>query len=342
MTVAMNRVAALSIALAAEAGSGWVQILPAGTFSARDGRGPFDAGDRARLEQVLSATRAWLKTTEMPIDYEHQTLRAADNGKPAPASGWVKAFEVRDDGLWGRVEWTAMAAAAIKAGEYRYLSPVIGLDKGGRVVLVKMAALTNTPASDLAEVEALASRFNPEKENPMEKILKALGLAADATEDQALGAIATLAQANAAVAVAAGLAADAKPADVALAVTAAVKKSEPDPAKFAPIATVTALSAEVAELRAQLTSGKVEATVDEALKAGKITPAMKEWATAYATKDIAGFEAFVAAQPEIGGKVPARKATGGEPALDETDEAALTALGLSREDFLAQRKKEAA
>lgn len=341
----MNRraFAALSIALAAEAASGWVQILPAGRFSARDGRGPFAAGDGAQLTRILSATRAWLRSTEMPIDYEHQTLRAADNGRPAPASGWVKEFEVRDDGLWGRVEWTVAAAAAIKAGEYRYLSPVIGLDKDGNVVLVKMAALTNTPAADLAEVEALAARFPLQtKENPMEKILKALGLAADATEDEALTAIAALAKGVSAVALAAGLAADAKSADVALAVSNAVKKGDPDPAKYAPVATVTALSAEVADLRKQLSAGRIETAVEEALKTGKIVPAMRDWAKDYAEKDFAGFEAFVAAQPEIGGKTPARKAGNGEPTLDDTDEQALTQLGLGRDAFVAQRKKETA
>lgn len=339
----MNRFAALAIALAATAASGWVQILPAGSIVPRDGRGPFSAGDRSRLDAILSATKAWLRATEMPIDYEHQTLRSADNGRPAPASGWVKEFEVRDDGLWGRVEWTAAAAAAIQAGEYRYLSPVIGLDKDGNVVLVKMAALTNTPATDLAEVEALAARAHPEpKENPMEKILKALGLAADASEDTALTAIATLSQGVAAVALAAGLAADAKPADVALAVTQAVKAGKPDPAQFAPVSTVTALTAEVAALRKQLNDGRVEAVVDAALKAGKIVPAMKEWATDFAGKDIAAFEAFVAVQPEIGGKAPLKKPGGGEATLDETDEVALTALGLDRDAFIAQRKKETA
>lgn len=334
-------IAALTVALAADAPSGWVQLIPAGTFDARDGRGPWTAGGRPQLDAILTATKAWLRGTQMPIDYDHQTLRAAENGKPAPAAGWVKDLEARDDGLWGLVEWTAAAAAAIKAGEYRYLSPVFNHASDGKITFLRMAAITNTPAADLAEVEALAALHPEPKDTIMDKILAALGLATGADETAALAAIAALKDGTSTVALAAGLKADAAAKDVALAVAAAVA-AKPDPAKFVPIETVSALTTRIADLEKAAATGKVESAVTAALTAGRIIPAQKDWATAYAEKDLAGFQAFVATQPVIGGGQKPGKAAGGDGALDETDTAVLTALGLTPEAFAETRKKEAA
>src|SRR3546814_1790477 len=75
------------------------------------------------------------------------------SGGRAPASGWIKELQKRDDGIYGRIEWTAAARQALAAGEYRYISPVFNHDKiGGRVRAILRAGLTNTPALELAAV----------------------------------------------------------------------------------------------------------------------------------------------------------------------------------------------
>jgi phage I-like protein len=66
--------------------------------------------------------------------------------------------------IQGRVEWTARGAAAFKAKEYRFVSPVFSFDPPagsdesaltGRVKLILRAALTNNPAlSDLPAIAA--------------------------------------------------------------------------------------------------------------------------------------------------------------------------------------------
>lgn len=127
-----------------------VQLLPAGEFSARDGRpGP---GMKWRLSNEQGAVLAaevsrMAAITPLVIDYEHQTLNAVANGKPAPAAGWItSASWVSDVGLFGEVEWTAAAKAAIAAAQYRFISPVIRFEADGRVSAIEMAALTNYPA----------------------------------------------------------------------------------------------------------------------------------------------------------------------------------------------------
>ncbi|MEP2706244.1 MAG: phage tail tube protein [Roseibium sp.] len=115
------------VALSADMTAGaWIKLIPSGTFQARDGRGPFDAGDETAMQAIVTRTKDYLGTTDMMIDYDHQTAFGAipGVGGTAKAAGWVKAFEIRSDGIYGRVEWTAAAKAAIEASEYRYISPL--------------------------------------------------------------------------------------------------------------------------------------------------------------------------------------------------------------------------
>lgn len=135
----------------------WVHLMPIGPVRTRahDGRAPWAVRDAAG---VVAATRAL--GLPLPVDYEHQTDLAASNGRPAPAAGWIVAFEARADGIFGQVEWTARARAMIAAGEYRYLSPVFQFDGASREVKrILRAGLTNDPAlfvKAVAEVDGEA------------------------------------------------------------------------------------------------------------------------------------------------------------------------------------------
>lgn len=56
---------------------------------------------------------------------------------------------LRNDGIYGDVDWTDRAADYLKNREYRYLSPVIQIQrKTRRAVELHSAALTNTPVID--------------------------------------------------------------------------------------------------------------------------------------------------------------------------------------------------
>jgi len=163
MMRAMKHAIALAACSFAPSATGEMQLLPAGKFSARDGR-PHDAEcwliNSAIAKQLIADIDA-LKNP-LVVDYEHQTMLAADNGQPAPAAGWFKSVRWEEGvGLFAEVEWTERAIAHIDAGEYKYISPVIAYDKAtGAIKKIINAALTNSPAID--GMEAVTARLTAE------------------------------------------------------------------------------------------------------------------------------------------------------------------------------------
>lgn len=164
----------------------WVQLFPYGTFSGRDGRGPYTLRDQAHAQDVLQATEAYQRGADVPIDYDHQLLFAQKNGLPAIAGGWIKSFEARPDGLYGRVEWTAAASSRVAAREYRYLSPVFRHRPDGTVTRLMAAALTNMPNLELTALasSALFSDDIDEDDMDVKQFAVALGLPETTTADQ--------------------------------------------------------------------------------------------------------------------------------------------------------------
>ncbi|MER9545607.1 phage protease [Mesorhizobium sp. M0437] len=353
-----------------------MRLVPSGKFEARDGR-KFDSGNRANQEAIVARTRQYHATTDMVVDYDHQSVFGVKDGVggTAKAAGWVKELQVRDDGIWGRVAWTPSAAAAIKAEEYRYLSPVIPHRKAdGRVLLILNVALTNTPALDLEAAAASAVFANlSEKGTEMDKILTALGLPKGTGEDAVLSAIQALLTSSTALARAAGLTEDAQPTAVLTAVTAAVadraklakaaglkpeavtddivgavqsalKANNPDPEKYVPIAALTELRDQLKELRDETSADKAEDAVTAALTAGKLTPAMKEWGIALFKSNKAAFEKFVETQPVLTKPQldnPRRETKTGDT-LDEAQLAVCTAMGLAPDAYKKILAAEAA
>lgn len=329
-----------------------IQLLPMGRIEARDGRGPWLLKDRAHAEAVIAASRAYAGKADILVDFDHQSIFGAKPGVGgrAPASGWISpdSLEVRDDGIWAAVAWTEDAQADLKAKRYRYVSPYFGMAKGtGLVTRIFNAALTNTPA--IVEIAAAASVSTPEGTPPlMLKVLALLGLDESATEDAACASVtALLASAKAgeqlaAAASALGLAADASGEEV-VAAAALAAANKPDPSKFAPIASLTALSDRLAVIDEE----RATAAVAAATAAGKITPdpESQAWALDYFAKDEAGFAAFVQRQPAVldNTKGPAgRKPEAEQTELSSEERQACAALNISEADFLAERKSEKA
>jgi len=160
---------ALSVSEAALPQGMNAQLFPDGPFAARDGR-PSTMTDGAlaawRMDADIAAAltaKVAERATPLPVDYEHQLLLAKQNGKPAPASGWVEAVAyVPGRGLFAAVSWTAKARQHISADEYRYISPVFRFDQAtGAVLEILSVALTNNPALDGMDTVALAALFPP-------------------------------------------------------------------------------------------------------------------------------------------------------------------------------------
>jgi phage I-like protein len=116
----------------------------------------------------------------------------------------------------------------------------------------------------------------------------------------------------------------------------------PDPAKYVAIAEYERAVTELNTLRAERAREQAERQVDEAMRAGKLTPAQREWAVEYCAADPRGFEAFVAKQPAVlSAGAPRAIAGGREPhrggRLTEAEVSICAQLGVSREEYLARR-----
>jgi phage I-like protein len=338
-------------ATAAEGGASlvWIKVMPAGRFQGRDGRGPFDAGDKTAMQAIIDRSVAHYAGCDLMLDYDHQSLFSAGPGKggTAPASGWFKQFEARDDGIYGQVEWTAAAAEKIKSQEYRYISPLFTTQKTtGKVWRIDNAALVNQPNLPLDAIAAAAQRFESKEVPPMNeflaKVAKALGLEDGASEEAVISAASTLHAERSQVAMAAGLKADAKVGEV-LTAMAALKTADAglDPTDFVPMSMFTELQTKLDATVTGTANEKAEDAVKVAMSAGKITPANKDWALAYAKRDLGEFEAFVGRQPKLTSQQLTRPVIeDGKPALSDEDRVAMGALGLTEEQFVASRKLE--
>ncbi|MDR3323124.1 MAG: phage protease [Zoogloeaceae bacterium] len=326
-----------------------IQLTPPGpVFRAGDGSGrPVDAPGwqinaaiAGRLVAALSA-----RTNPLVIDYEHQTLLADQNGQPAPAAGWFKTLEWREGaGLFAiDVQWTPRAETMLKAGEYRFISPVFTYDKKtGAVTGIRMAALTNNPGLDGMKAVALSARFegvdfstdvftHEEPEMELKALLKALGLAEDKTEADALAALSAL-KTKAESADAAKTAAEA-----ALSASrdelAALKAAPPTPAPEL----VVSLQNEIAALKAR----EVATLIAEADKAGKFVtqPGLKAFAeNDVAPQGIAKLTAFLADLAPTAARQGMQsdgieRGKGGSGSGSVEAEAVMKAFGLSTDEF---------
>lgn len=322
----MHRAPATNVALFAclhaAASTAAVQLLPAGDFAARDGRpGPgrkwkLGDADGQRLAQALNSRK-----TPLVIDYEHQTLNAETNGQPAPAAGWATQFEWRaGQGLFATdVQWTARAKQMIDAGEYRFISPVfLSRKSDDSIVEVWHAALVNFPALDgmAAVADRIAARFaaaDPSQEttmNPLlQKLIAAIGVAADATEETALTAVAALKT----------RADEAESLRQKLTATegeVSALKARHSGTEGEGLTAMKALQGEVSSLKAQLAARDMDEIVTAALKAGKLLPAQEKWARSLTVEGLKTYLETAPVVPALGGTQSGgqRPAGGGDDA----------------------------
>lgn len=283
-----------------------IRVLPKGHVSSTKGDFEVDDRDIAGIIQQFKARRL-----DLVIDYEHQTLSDVQ----APAAGWIKDLYPGEDALMARVEWTPKGREYIANKEYRYLSPVVLVKKADQHAAVfHSAALTNTPAITgmFAIINSDALSIEEEEEPRMElsALIELLGLEEGAAEEDVLKRIKELTQqaaeegqggqegkegpakegtqlvANKTVLDLLGLPEDARTEDVTARIMA-FKAGD------------SVLQRRVAELEKQAASQKAEELVGLAMKDGKLSPAQKEWAVAYALSDPKGFAKFVEKAPVV-------------------------------------------
>jgi phage I-like protein len=328
-------VAALLATVPTVDATGRAQLLPAGAFSSRDGRPGnglkwrLDDAQGARLAADINRVAA---LTPIVIDYEHQTLNSEKNGQPAPAAGWIQSVEwVNGKGMFAAVDWTERAKAQILAKEYRYISPVLLTDKKtARIVGVDNAALVNHPGllGMDSVVAALAARYpshdhdQPEIYMERAKLIALLALASTATDADIEAAVTKL---NADVATANNEVTTLKTQTAAL-------RGQDDAARTA----MQTLQTEVTALKTAAAQREVDQLVTEALGAGKLLPAQRDWAIGLGKKDVESLKAYIAGAPVLalkgqsGGKPPA-----GSESSEDPQELARRALAYQSEQLKA-------
>lgn len=244
-----------------------VKLLPLGEVKSQKGNFFVDKYSYQSIVQKFKNRKV-----DLVIDYEHQTL---DNVQ-APASGWVKEIILKNDGIYALVEWTEKASQYIKSKEYRYLSPVILVDKNTRKVHeLHSVALTNTPAID--GMEAIINSLNKgvdtmdiQKENTLNEDIDDLKTEETTIEKTfALRVIKEL-----------GLKENASTVDILKAIRE-LKQSREEKEVIANKLIIEKINTESQQL------------VQMALSIGQIDESQKEWAHKRCLEDIEGFKFFV-------------------------------------------------
>ena len=289
----------------------WYTIFPAGENEV-EGQGRYLV-TKAAWDMVKAGIDR--RGIDLVFDYEHQTIQDVK----APAAGWCTDWRWTEGvGIEAKITWTEEAAGYLAKGEYRYYSPVFYVRQSDRLLTaVHSVALTNAPRTN--HLKPLLAKIGTEDKeqamNLLEMLIAALKMPEGSTAEEVLAAVESLGKQEPkeviakAVVDALGIAEN----DVSTVVASihALKQGEKN--------TVSRVEFDV--LQKKLVQRDAGEAVVAAMKAGKITPEQKDWATNYAETDPSGFNTFVAKAPVV---MPMTDLPKGEPdKLTVTDETVL-------------------
>ncbi len=293
-----------------------ILIAPWGDVESTQGRFFVDG-------QAVAATIEQFREhgTDIPIDFEHQTLGgsyASPDGL-APAAGWIKdLIGIESVGLMADVEWTELGLEHLQKRQYRYLSPVALIRKSDRrLVGLHSAALTNKPA--IVGMEALVNREDASEEHdrgvpPFGSEPQGRRLAAccqcdrdDTSEEHGRTSRAwhpgevknstqtvQIAQAKACGSLDQTLEEESM-VETLEKLRRQLALDQRDGARQV----LVAASQRLAELERREEQKGAEARVSEAMAAGKLTEAQREWALKLALSDAQSFDEWSAAAPAV-------------------------------------------
>lgn len=180
----VNIVRTLPILLAESAGqvAEQIEIIRCGVFD-HELYGVFDVTPEI-LQSFVKNFQDGVRGIDIAVDYGH------DSG--GPAAGWIKALSIKDNALWGQVQWTSEASTAIADRKWRYISADFVTsyqDSEGSDPLTKAelgptlfgAALTNrpfvkkmAPIVQLTEGDDMSKAPAPAPADPKDQEIEAL------------------------------------------------------------------------------------------------------------------------------------------------------------------------
>lgn len=291
--------------MVAEDQSNWLPMIPTGIFTGRDGR----SWNNSDPDGVVSAF-----TMKLPFDVEHATETREGNTE---AVGWIVELQNRNGEIWGRVEWNAEGSELIEGKKFGFYSPAFDYSPvDGRVVAMSSAGLTNKP-------NLYVPALNNQEDNTVKLPLiltQLLGLAEDATAEQAVTAINAMQAQN----------------QIAL-------NAQQDPTKFVPAATHQLALNRTQELEtklAEIEQSKVDALVDAAIAEGKVAPADKAMYVGLCSTEAGRqqFTAWCSRAPVIADASKVKTSTEQTGALSADELALCRKMGQKPEEFLAAKQ----
>lgn len=320
----------------------WIHLLPAGEIKTGDRRGPYIA---LNADEIISAS--FSDTDRLPIDENHATDLAAPLGQPSPARGWIVEMQSREDGIWGRVEWTNAGKRLVRGKAYRAISPVILHSKDKVIGRILRASLVNRP-----NFRGLAALNQESDMTLLERLAELLGLDATSDEDAIFDAIKAMKDKKAE-------AGDDMPAlqsqldeigvalgvngDVTAILGAAKKKVSGNDA-------IVSLQSELADVTSQLNTIKegtarkdAVAFVDDQIKMGRVgVKGLRDHYISMHMEDAARVEKEIKNLPTISGTtiMPAMLPKDGEISLNAEQSAVARQLGMSDKDYAAALKAD--
>lgn len=343
-----------------------VLLIPDGEFSSHDGR-PFDVPNNKWLldQQAASliTSAALNRKNDFLFDYDHQTLRSVENGKPAPAAGWFGELQyVAGKGLVAlNVKWTPKAAQMLKDKEMRYVSPVFHYDKAtGRPTKLLHVALTNDPAVLGMDEVAILNSLTPNQTNQpnstngvtmnhsqlLAALVAAIGITVDgdvteAQVEQAKDKLKDLQGKSDEVV--------ALTSQVAALNTQIGSNADVDLTKYVPVETYNGLVTQLAALNTQHSAATIDAAIDAAKADGRIVEAETTYLKQLGEQQgVAALNALLDARTplvalnanQVTTNTPQDQAKTGVAALTADDKYAADALGISYDEFAKNKEQK--
>lgn len=186
---------------------GWIHLIPKGEYPHPES-GKLQVLDDAALTAIVNRFVAESKVANFAgllIDQEHWSY---DPERSSESFGWIKELQNRDNGIWARVDWTALGETAVQGGTYRFVSPTwlpnqvehLGNNRI-RPLRLDSAGLTNSP--NLKGMVPFNNRQpgtgtanKPNETKRMKTVATALGLSPDASEEAILAEVTKLLSAS--------------------------------------------------------------------------------------------------------------------------------------------------
>lgn len=254
-----------------ESSEQWIQLLPSGTFMGRDGRGPYKAHD---AEGIVKKSLEYAGTSLIAIDYEHQIDNAPKNGMPAPAAGWIKGLQAREDGIYAWAEWTEKAKERIENKEYLYISPVFIYDKvSGEIKKILRAALTNSPNLDMKALACSMDQFNSDyaEVDLLTQLRAILGLPESTDQSEILQKISDMIENH----------------------TAKMSHEKGNVV----LTDIEKMSTDLHLAQQKFEQKKADMIITQAMQAGRLPPSMKNFAKSLSSTNMKQFEEFIEKMP---------------------------------------------